>query len=296
MPNRHRKISKIVMTCAAASTLLAVTTRTQADQTTATQAVTSNPNTTEPTVVPMSDAAIRGAGCLALATPIMAAAYAVGPTEIMMLVTGAVIVPSSSTQLLISLGGILGAAACSVGAAITPNVLWTVEALGHKQNSASAEKSVPGELKPVSLTASAPVEPVEPVDEGMMQGAGCLVGVLGISAITLATAPVEIVGLAAGGVTIPTTSASLFLGMAGTVVPAGCSIGAAAALPLLTLSRNLRLDVIGQAVAALFGWGESQSLPSDKFLYMEANKPAISKDSLVEGNLTKLTATKPTGI
>lgn len=231
----------------------------------------------ESTLTPMSDAAMQGAGCLALATPVMAAAYAVGPTEIMMLVTGAVIVPSSSAQLLISLGGILGAAACGVGSAITPNLVWMFETLQQPVSSTQHE-ATSDNLQPVAIieTTGLAVAEEEPVNEDLVQGLGCLAGVIGISAITLATAPVEIVGLSAGGVTVPTNSSILFLGMTGTVVPAGCSIGAALSLPMLVLSRNLRLDAVGQAITSLFDWDQPQpQLHNNKALYMEASTVSI---------------------
>jgi len=227
----------------------------------------------------MSDAAMQGVGCLALATPALAAAYAVGPTEIMMLVTGAVIVPSSASQLLISLGGILGGAACGVGAAITPNVLWILESL--QQEKSSVQNTLaPNNLQPVAeIAPTAVAESTISTNEDMVQGWGCLAGVIGISALTLATAPVEIVGLSAGGVTVPTNSPILFLGMAGTVVPAGCTIGAAASLPMLVLSRNLGLDAIGQAIASLFNWNyhEPAQLSNSKAKYIEANVSAIEQ-------------------
>lgn len=237
---------------------------------------TAQASTTEPSLTPMSDAAMQGAGCLALATPIMAAAYAVGPTEIMMLVTGAVIVPSSSAQLLISLGGILGGAACGIGSAITPNIVWMFETFQQPASSTQHEVAS-SDLQPVAIiekTGLAVAE--EPVNEDLVQGLGCLAGVIGISAITLASAPVEIVGLSAGGVTVPTNSSILFLGMAGTVVPAGCTIGAAISLPMLVLSRNLRLDAIGQAITSLFDWNQPQpQLHNNKALYMEASTVSI---------------------
>lgn len=240
----------------------------------------------------MPDAAMRGAGCLALAAPIMATAYAVGPTEIMLLVTGAVIVPSSSAQLLITLGGILGGAACGIGATITPNVMWAKDAMVESFQTASAPyKSAAGELKPVAM-----VEEPEFVDESMIQGAGCLAGILGLSAITFLSAPVEIVGLAAGGVTVPSTSASLFLGIAGTVMPAGCTIGAAAALPLLALSRTLNLNAIGDAMAAFWGWGQDKPLNRNSFLYIEANQSLLNKGALSNSEMANVAVTKTSGI
>lgn len=244
------------------------------------------------TLTPMSDAAAQGVGCLALTTPIMAAAYALGPTEIMMLVTGAVIVPSSNAQLFISIGGILGAAACGVGASLTPAAVWAMEKLNptakadvvtNVTNSDSTNlKSTHPEpvVSPLSSTAvqsdtqdiavkntselKTPLEQSLGVSEDAMQGTGCLAGVLALSAITLASAPIEIVGLAAGGVAVPTNTSILLLSIVGTMVPAGCSLGEATALPLAAFVQNFSFEAIGKSVASWFDWSSSSNLPSNQ--------------------------------
>jgi hypothetical protein len=114
----------------------------------------------------------------------------------------------------------------------------------------------------LAAVQDAPVKVASEMGEDGVQGLGCLLGVLGLSAITLATAPIEIVGLAAGGVGIPSNSAILLLSIVGTVVPSGCTLGAAASLPLLSLYRGMDLG-IGEGLASLFGWGrEAQPAPT----------------------------------
>jgi len=237
----------------------------------------------------MSDAATQGVGCLALATPIMATAYQQGPTEIMMLLSGAVIVPSSNAQLFIALGGILGAAACGVGAVLTPSAIWMAEWFDTANTPADppeptanapqpAQPELP-EIDDLAAVQDAPVEAASEMGEDGIQGLGCFLGVLGLSAITLATAPIEIVGLAAGGVGIPSSSAILLLSIVGTVVPSGCTLGAAASLPLLSLYRSMDLG-IGKGLASLFGWGR-EAQPAPTTLQVKAKEPQARSN--VEG-------------
>ncbi len=271
--------------------------------------------------VPMSDAAVRGIGCLALAGPIMTAAYQYGPTEIMMLVTGAVIVPSSSAQLFISLGGILGAAICEVGSSLTPTAIWAAKRLSWSsaENSNTASKVQPNGLmkvgtkesadplsadtstdntkadstnkldtaesepaKSVVLTTDTYSEPPEMTEE-VIEGIGCLAGVLGLSAITLASSPIEIVGLSAGGVAVSSNTPILLLAIAGTVVPGGCSLGSAAALPLVELANSISLSAFGRGVASIFGWRQNKTtVPITQPIYRQAKDQAQTPGSLVQ--------------
>jgi hypothetical protein len=221
------------------------------------------PAAVAPLFTPMSDAAAEGVGCLAVTAPIMTAAYMFGPTEIMMLVTGAVIVPSSSAQLFISLGGILGAAACGAGAAITPSVIWVADQLS--QISTNSSVAIATEAQPQDAAITTPVnlntnpEPVvqsPEVSEDVIQGTGCFAGMLALSAITLASSPIEIVGLAAGGVAVPTNTSIMLLSIVGTIIPAGCTLGAAIALPVVAMSKNASFDAIDKGMAYMFGWNK----------------------------------------
>lgn len=269
-------------------------------------AVTDSP---PPVLVPMSDAAAEGVGCLALASPIMAAAYSFGPTEIMMLVTGAVIVPSSNAQLFISLGGILGAAICDVGASLTPSFIWAVERLNWTESASSTKATSQtghGALMKVSIDESptpvaaaqstaAYAEPPE-ISEEVIEGAGCLAGVLGLSALTLASSPIEIVGLAAGGVAVSSNTPILLLAIAGTIVPAGCTLGAAASLPLVALSKGLSLGSIGQSIASFFGWGQHSSAPLTIPTYRQADDTlAAPASSLVQSQGSVYSANQSSG-
>jgi hypothetical protein len=136
------------------------------------------------------------------------------------------------------------------------------------------------EIDDQAAVPDAPVEAASEMGEDGVQGIGCLLGVLGLSAITLASAPIEIVGLAAGGVGIPSNSAILLLSIVGTVVPSGCTLGAAASLPLLSLYRGMDLG-LGESLASLFGWGgEAQPAPTTLHAKAKGSPPP----SNVEGS------------
>jgi len=221
-------------------------------------------------------------GCLVAATSSLAVAYAVGPTEIMMLVTGAVIVPSKSSLLFIALGGILGAGGCSIGAALTPHILWTNEnAKGISEGIAEGIKtSLKPEIRQATINKASSlkheISPIRAMNETEIQSAGCLIGLLGLGSVALVTAPTESVMLAAGGVGVPSSTSLLMMGMLGTLLPAGCSIGAAISLPLMSLYENFDPLVIGQKFASMIGWGRGHSLPV-----------ATQQDGLMESTLGK---------
>ncbi len=220
---------------------------------------------------PMSDSAKQGVGCLIAGSGSLGAAYLLGPTEIMMLVTGAVIVPSTSSLLFLALGGILGAGACGAGASATPAVLWTAN------NASGISAALTPELPSgVKRTVKDPPPAIQPMNEGEMQSAGCLLGVLGLGAVTLAVAPTEIVMLAAGGVTVPSKTSILLLGVLGTVIPASCTMGSAAALPLVSLYQNFDTNAIGQKLASMVGWGRSSPSSPGLQAGSSAAKPSQS--------------------
>ena len=226
---------------------------------------------------PMSDSAAQGVGCLAAGVPSLGVAYLLGPTEIMMLVTGAVIVPSKSSLLLLALGGILGAGTCSVGAAATPAVLWAANNAG--AITSSLAPSPPQTAVKASDAKSASVAPaaVVPMNEGEMQGAGCVVGVVGLGALTLAVAPTEMVMLAAGGVTAASKTSILMMGVLGTIIPASCTIGSAVTLPLVALYQNFDAHAVGQKLASLVGWGHASSSAPGGLQAVRSANPKLGK-------------------
>ena len=91
-----------------------------------------------PAIRPMTDGEKAAAGCIISGTAAMTAAYAVGPSELIMLVVGGLIVPSSSEVLFIGLMSTMASMACGAGAAITPAVLWAVKQAQGNGSQASA--------------------------------------------------------------------------------------------------------------------------------------------------------------
>lgn len=79
-----------------------------------------------PPIRPMTDGEKQAAGCILSSTATMTATYLAGPAEVIMLVVGGLIVPSSSSVLFVALMGTMASMACGAGAAITPAVLWAL--------------------------------------------------------------------------------------------------------------------------------------------------------------------------
>ena len=79
-----------------------------------------------PPIRPMSDGEKQAAGCILSSAATMSATYLAGPSEVIMLVVGGLIVPSSSSVLFVALMGTMASMACGAGAAITPAVLWAL--------------------------------------------------------------------------------------------------------------------------------------------------------------------------
>lgn len=231
---------------------------------------------------PMSDSAAQGMGCLVAATSSLAVAYAIGPTELMMLVTGAVIVPSKSSLLFIALGGILGAGSCSIGASLTPSVLWANEnasAISGKISEkvkTSIQPKIGGTILKKTNATHKSLPAINPMNEDEIKGAGCLLGALGLGSLAFVTAPTESVMLAAGGVGLPSTSSILMMGMLGTLLPSGCSIGSALSLPLVALYQNFDPAALGQKLASIIGWGNALPVAMRRGEIIESSNPNLS--------------------
>ncbi|MBI1205965.1 MAG: hypothetical protein GC191_01615 [Azospirillum sp.] len=88
------------------------------------------PQSDLPPIRPMTDSEAQGAGCIAVGTTALGLTYASAPTEMIMLVVGGVVVPSTSSILFLSLFATVGALTCAVGAAMTPFTQWAYEEYG----------------------------------------------------------------------------------------------------------------------------------------------------------------------
>ncbi len=80
-----------------------------------------------PPVRPMTTLEKEGVGCLVSGGGALATAYAIGPSEIIMLLMGGLVVPSSSSVLLVSLIGTLTSVACGAGVYAEPLVEWALD-------------------------------------------------------------------------------------------------------------------------------------------------------------------------
>ncbi len=78
----------------------------------------------------LSDATKAGIGCLVASGGVLAAVFAAGPTEQLMISAGGLLVPSATTPLMMGLMATVIGATCSVGIAATPFVLWFSEQVG----------------------------------------------------------------------------------------------------------------------------------------------------------------------
>lgn len=73
---------------------------------------------------PMTEEEQNSAMCIAGATTGMVASYVAGPSEVIMLVVGGLVVPSSSSILFWGLFGTIAAAGCTIGSLAVPAISW----------------------------------------------------------------------------------------------------------------------------------------------------------------------------
>ena len=79
----------------------------------------------------MTDGEKAAAGCGVAAAGSLAATYLAGPSEIVLLWGGGMLIPSGSVMLAVTLLGQIGASACAIGVVATPTVLWAYDQSGH---------------------------------------------------------------------------------------------------------------------------------------------------------------------
>ncbi len=197
-------------------------------------------------IPPMPSSALQGAWCAGGAVASLAAAYAIGPSEIVMMVSGAMHVPSSGPLLFIPLYSILAGGSCALAAAAQPAIGWAAE-----QSTNIAEKvgeqvvavgdSLLGRQKQYADAAANDANKgasIRPMSSGEQQSAGCLTGAVGGFLGSMASSPMEIVMLSAGGITVASSTPILAMGLLGTIVASGCAIGNYALLPIVALFNS----------------------------------------------------------
>lgn len=219
---------------------------------------------TEVTIAPLPDAALPGAYCIAGATAAMVAVFAAGPTEGIMILSGAMHLPSSTAVLFIPLASILGGGACAIGAAAQPAISWAIE----QSDNIATQVSAAGHSV-VASVANAPAgaeaagkekaSAVRPLTEGETQSVGCVAGALAGFGAAMATSPMEVAMLSSGANTIVSTTPVLALGLIGTIVASGCAIGTYAILPIQAFFNNF--TAIGDSLVS--GLSQIGSMASD---------------------------------
>lgn len=78
----------------------------------------------------LSEATQRSIGCLTMTSAAMLASLMAGPSEMIMIAAGGLLVPSGFTPLMVSLTATLGMFSCNVGYEATPVALWLAEQVG----------------------------------------------------------------------------------------------------------------------------------------------------------------------
>ena len=235
------------------------------------------------TIAPMPDSALPGAYCLAGAAAAMVAVFAAGPTESLMILSGAMHVPSSTSVLFIPLMSILGGGACAIGAAAQPAVSWAIEQSDNiAANVAAAGQSVTEAVTNASAAGDSgksakrnPAPDVRALTEGETQSVGCVAGALAGFGAALATSPMEVAMLSSGANTVVSTTPILALGLIGTIVASGCAIGTFAILPIQAFFNNF--SAIGDdLVSGLSQFGTMVSNEASRTLGLSnASRPAI---------------------
>jgi len=175
---------------------------------------------------PMNDAEQQSIGCIASAAATMAATYAVGPSEIIMLVVGGLIVPSSSSVLLASLMATMASLGCVGGATITPLITRAWRDFNQEPPTPAAE-TTPAPSAEIQSVADVQQEP-DDRDYSFDQGMGCIVAGGGAALVGAAVGASETLMITAGGLLVPSASPTLWLGIISTLVAGTCSLGAVA--------------------------------------------------------------------
>lgn len=221
-------------------------------------------------IAPMSDPAIQGAACLGFATVSMATAYALGPVELLMLVSGAQHVPSSSSVLFIPMFSILGVGSCALAATATPSVRWLISQSDEIAGQIASSMGVGGDDQsqaPIGEVAAASggrenmtaPKPIRPMTETEMQSGGCVLGAVSSFGAAMATSPMEVAMLSSGATIIVSNTPMLGMGLLATIVASGCSIGSFVAVPAVAFVSNFSaignsvIDTLTQGVSTIGG-------------------------------------------
>jgi len=206
-------------------------------------------------LAPMSDPAAQGAACLGFAALSMTAAYAAGPMEALMLMSGAQHIATGPVVLFIPMFSILGGGACALAATAMPSLDWLIDQSGNMGDRLASWAGgwLSGRPEDAPQTAAvadgpqgrgseeAPRAPttIRPMTETEIQSAGCVAGALAGFGASMATSPMEVAMLSSGATTIVSSTPLLGLGLLATIVGAGCGIGSFVAVPMVAFMNHL---------------------------------------------------------
>lgn len=229
-------------------------------------------------LAPMSDPAAQGAACLGFAALSMTAAYAAGPMEALMLMSGAQHVATGPLTLFIPMFSILGGGACALAAAAMPSVSWVIDQSGNMGDQlvsltngwlggrSGDGPATTGEVDDgPSEEATKPPTPIRPMTETEVQSAGCVVGAVAGLGASMASSPMEVAMLASGATTVVSSTPLLGLGLLATIVGAACGIGSLVSIPVMAFMDNYSaignnlFDAVGQEIA----WATGNAIPGD---------------------------------
>ncbi len=240
----------------------------------------------EVVIAPMPDEALPGAYCLAGTAAAMIAVFAVGPTEGLLLLSGAMHIPSSTAVLFIPLMSILGGSACGLAAAAQPAMGWAIEqsdniaaqiaAAGEFIFASGAETLVDASAGTDGASRTSAVPAVRPLNEDETQSAGCIGGGLAGFAAAMSSSPTEVTMLSSGANTIVSSTPILMLGLLGSIVASGCVLGTYAILPVQAFLDNF--TAIGESFyAALHQIGTAVSEGTSRTLAVLKGDPQAAK-------------------
>ncbi len=197
----------------------------------------------------MPASAKQGLWCLAGATASLGAAYAIGPSEIVMMVSGAMHIPSSGPLLFIPLFSLLAGGSCALASAAQPAIAYAGEQSGNIAQKIGDEFSaLSGGLVGTKANqfadggaddANKGGTSVRPMQDSEIMSTGCVTGALSGFLASMASSPMEVVMLSAGGITVASSTPILAVGLLGTIMASGCAIGNYALLPIVTLFSSL---------------------------------------------------------
>ncbi|KOR33088.1 hypothetical protein TI05_03155 [Achromatium sp. WMS3] len=218
----------------------------------------------------MNSAEQQSVGCMVGAASAMALAYTIGPSEVIMLMSGGAIIPSSASVLFTSLVATMASLGCIGGAIVTPLAVWSWDEIF-----ASPPIITP---KPSKTSIDSKRESM-PSNKSYVfeQGIGCIAAGGAAAILASLIGANETLMVTAGGMLIPSASSTLWLGIMSTLVAGTCSMGAVATPGIIwAYEQSNKLQGSG-----LISDAKSSELPTTRLESANISKPAIITNNLL---------------